>query len=69
MFSPIKIRAQNQEIKDSKMPDTLPIWVSIDLYSHDGDADIQRDLETGTATDKLAQYEGRLASLGGAELP
>ena len=38
-----------------------------DLYSHDGD-DIQRFEQAATQTDKLAQYEGRLASLGGAEL-
>ena len=50
------------------MPDSLPIWDLTDLYSHDGD-DIQRDLEqAATQTDKLAQYVGRLASLGGAEL-
>lgn len=50
------------------MPDSLPIWDLTDLYSHDGD-DIQRDLEKATSqTDKLVQYEGRLASLGGAEL-
>ena len=50
------------------MPDSLPIWDLTDLYGHDG-TDIQRDLEkAGIQADKLAQYEGRLASLSGAEL-
>ena len=50
------------------MPDSLPIWDLTDLYAGNG-SDIQRDLDDARKqTDELTQYEGRLASLSGAEL-
>ena len=50
------------------MPESLPIWDLTDLYAGDS-ADVQRDLEKASRqAEALAGYEGRLASLTGAEL-